>query len=335
MKSFIKKFFIYSIPLFIAIALYICLDPFKVIWHYDNFYPPVKYQVVLDMDYVSTTNYDNKRKEQKYDSFILGNSRSRCWRIKDWKEHIGNDANCYHFDAHGETLLGIEKKLEYISKHSLSIKNALIIIDESVLKETEAVKTHLRYICPQLVNYSNVFGFHFCFLKSFYTPEFTKAYLDYKISGQVKQYMLDQELFYETDYYDPIHNEYLPLKSEKKIQKGTFYDEKRMELFEDWQHPDSVSPVIIQEKQQEMLTHIANILQEHKTDYRIVINPLFNQISINPNDLYKLKAIFGKDCVYNFSGVNNITSDYHNYYENSHYRMYIAKQLLKTLYKND
>ena len=333
MKRFLSLLALYSIPFLLAWGIYMAFDPFKVIWHYDNFLPTGEYATTLDMDYVSTTNYGHLNPQQHYNAFIFGNSRSRCWKVDSWRQHLDGDAVCYHFDAHGETLLGIDRKVGYIDRMGERLDHVLMVIDASVLRETEIVRTHIRYLAPQLADWPDAVGFHVCNFKSFYTPRFTKAYLDFKLSGHVKPYMIENEIFTRNDHYDPISNEYLPLTSEQKIATGTFYDGERMKMFEGQQFPDSVSPPLIAAKQLEMLEHMAGVFARHHTDVKIAISPLFNQIRLNPSDLVKLREIFGADKVFDFSGVNDITSDFHHYYEESHYRIHIADSLFNVIYQ--
>ena len=63
---------------------------------------------------------------------------------------------------------------------------------------------------------------------------------------------------------------------------------------------------------------------------------------INGADVNDLIIIFsytgnyfleGKQNVFDFSGINFITNDYHNYYENSHYRPHVADYIMKEIYK--
>ena len=335
MGRYIKTLLLYSIPLLIAVAVYVVLDPFKVIWHYDNYIPQEPNALTLNMDYVGTTNYDNKRELYNYSSFILGNSRSRCWRVESWKKYIGNDAVCYHYDSHGESMFGIERKVEYLKKHSPDIKNVLMVIDKSVFANPDRENTHTRYLSPQLDGYKNFIGFHVCNFLAFCTPPFFYAYIDNRLTGQVRPYMQVDNIFIHPDYYDPVHNEYLPLRSEQSIREKTFYNAERMKVFEDKQFPDSVSPICIDDRKYEMLANISAIFKKQKTNVKVVINPLYDQIKLNPGDLRTIQSMFGEENVFDFSGVNDITSDYHNYYEESHYRIFIADSLLKVIYHHD
>ena len=75
----------------------------------------------------------------------------------------------------------------------------------------------------------------------------------------------------------------------------------------------------------------AAILQKHNVNYRIIISPLYEQIKLNPTDVNVLNELFGKNYVYDFSGKNELTEPVGNYYENSHYRSFIAAKLFQRL----
>jgi hypothetical protein len=56
---------------------------------------------------------------------------------------------------------------------------------------------------------------------------------------------------------------------------------------------------------------------------------------MNVNDLRYLTNLFGKENVYDFSGINEYTESIYNYYENSHYRPYVADEIMKKLYEHE
>jgi hypothetical protein len=45
-----------------------------------------------------------------------------------------------------------------------------------------------------------------------------------------------------------------------------------------------------------------------------------------------LRRIFGAARVFDYSGVNRITADKHNYYEESHFRPQAGREILKDIY---
>ena len=93
-----------------------------------------------------------------------------------------------------------------------------------------------------------------------------------------------------------------------------------------------VSPSIINEPQKTLLREISWTLNSQKTNFRIVISPLYDQKQFNPTDLAYMKGLFGENRVYDFSGINDITNDKFNYYETSHYRPHIARKIMALIY---
>ena len=81
-----------------------------------------------------------------------------------------------------------------------------------------------------------------------------------------------------------------------------------------------------------MLEEIAGLLRRHHTSVRIIISPDWDQRRFNPADKAEMDSIFGKGVVYDFSGVNEFTEDYHNYYERAHYRPQLSERLLDIIY---
>jgi hypothetical protein len=107
-----------------------------------------------------------------------------------------------------------------------------------------------------------------------------------------------------------------------------------MRFFNHVQFTDSTYPQAINEERKRQLYQIQNFLAKHNTKYRIIINPLYFQIRINPNDYKCLCDVFGKNNVYDFSGVNEWTSDFHNYYDPSHYTSQVSREIMDSIYKN-
>ena len=66
---------------------------------------------------------------------------------------------------------------------------------------------------------------------------------------------------------------------------------------------------------------------------RVLISPDYDQKELHPYDRKILQSIFGKENVYDFSGINEFTKDYHNYYESGHYRPSLGNKLLERIYK--
>lgn len=341
MKSFLKKVlkfgFIGSIPFFLILASYFYYDPFKVLYNYESYYSSdEQVRVYLDQDYVSTSTFLNKKEKYNYNSFILGNSRSIFYQSNYWKKYIGDNSSCFHFDASGESLFGIQKKIELIDKEEESIDNMLLILDYETLKNDQPNEGHLAIISPALVNNSNFIEFHYTFISTYYNLKFLRAYLDFKFSNEMKQYMKEGFLLDDRPrFYDSVSNEIRFDHYEEQIKNGEFYTKERMKVFYERNSEVEIDSICISENQIKMLTKMAKIIRKHNTNLKIIINPLYNQKELNSSDISKLNEIFGEDNIFDFSGKNNITEDYTNYYESSHYRPHIANRIMDIIYSSE
>lgn len=331
--GFLQQLAIFASPFVVLLVLYLLLDPFKVVWSYESYYPTnVAGGVSLNPGYVATQNFRQRVAKEHYDSFILGNSRSIYYPISAWQEMIGSGSHCYHFDAASESLLGIWQKLRFIEQSGCEIRHILWVADADLLAKTDCDHWHLCEAAPALTNYRNTLYFNWYNLKAFINPKFLTAYIDYQCCHQLRPYMLSENLLTEDMFcYDAVGNEcdFQPL--EQMIAEGRYYTPERMKVFEGRQFPDSVSPCVIGSDQQVLLDSIASLLLRRNTNVQIVISPLFDQIRLNPQDVNALTERFGEERVHDFSGPNEWNSDYKNYYEASHYRRPVAIDVLRKI----
>ena len=335
MKKFGVKFIVFLLPFIAVLSIYLMMDPFKVIWNYDSFYEAKEIGgVVLNKDFVSTTNFENKYKEQQYNSFIFGNSRSIFYQVNDWKKYIAEDSKCYHFDASDESLYSLHKKVVFLKNKEVEITNALLILDYSTLVQALPKEGHIWNVSPQLVGNSNYVKFHSSFLEAFFNPLFMYAYLDYKVSNELKPYMKENWLIDgKAITYKATSNELKFEQLEEQILNGNYYTEERMKPFYlrgtvQLNHDICIGPL-----QKEMLGEIHEILNDNKANVKVVIGPAYDQKKISVEDFEFLTALFGINSIYDYSGINRFTEDYHNYYENAHYRPNVTNEILKEIYQ--
>lgn len=334
LHTFIFKMAIFFTPVLLILIFYVITDPFKVLRDYPDYYRTGLNPVTLNKDYVSTKTLIRYDPVYHYNSFIFGNSRSIFYEINTWKKYLPSDAVCYHFDASGETLYGIHKKFIFLDRENRKIKNVLIVLDYSTLKNVVPIKTHLCIPSPQLTG-ENKFQFHLIFFKAFMNPLFLGAFTDYTLTGKIREYMKKDNIFMNTPFtYETLINEERQEFLEKEIAEGRYYTPERMEVFFPRSGQEEISPAVIRTTQKNMLTEINCILKRHRTDCKIIISPLYNQVCLNPDDIHVLQEIFGINNVFDFSGINTFTDDYHNYYESSHYRPHIAARIMQIVYEN-
>ena len=332
---FFSKLYLLSVPIFVLIVFYFITDPFKVVYKYQSYYESGKPStVILNRDYVCTETFLKNNPVYHYDAFIFGNSRSLFWQVEDWEQYIHTD-RCYHYDASGESLYGIYKKINLLSYRKVPINHAIIILDDETLKNVKNSKGHLLVKHPLLSGQSWL-SFQSEYLKTFFSGKFLPAYIDYKLSHKIKPYMTEDYILDNRPMdYDLKHNEIKFAYFEKIISENrSSYYSPRIKIFYARDLDQKVSNEVINATQKKMLISIGKILQQNHTSFRIVVNPLYDQMKFNPIDLTFLETVFGKDNVFDFSGIIWITNDKYNYYEESHYRPHISRYLLSVIYHN-
>lgn len=332
MNKFIKHISIFSLAFIIVVTMYIILDPYKVIWHYDSYIESGTCgTIVPNIDYVSTTTFDQNYDKLKYNSFIFGNSRSIFYEIDTWKNYIDKDASCYHFDASGESLYGIYLKVRYIQNKNIKIDNCLLVLDRYTLKKIDSHVGVLFMKAPQLEDNETLLSFHKTTFLACLKWEFVMGYISYKVFGKIENNAILNPIIRD---YDVHTNEirYLDIESRIKQNSISFYNADRMEFFYARDSIQTYSDSVITDNQIYFLHYIKTYFDRCNTNYKVIISPLYDQKKINVNDLEKLKTIFGDNRVFDFSGINEMTQDYHNYYENSHYRPHVAAEIMKIIY---
>jgi hypothetical protein len=334
LKLFLSKAIIALSPFIIVLGIYVYEDPFKVLRSYERYYDSGEaVRVVLNNDYIATEIVRTQWVLRKYDSFIFGSSRSRFYEMADWQQYI-QSTNCFHFDASSESLFGVHKKIQYLDSIGAVISNALIVVDSDLLATTNNSQGHLLRKHPALSGECQA-AFQMIFLKAFFDVKFCKTYLHYLATGRFHEYMSQDRLLDNADiYYDAYFNEMKFSRIEAMIETNpeSYYTQKMRVFYKRGEVP-LFAPPVIDIARRAMLLEMCELLIKHRCHYKIIISPLYNQKKINPDDLLCLRSIFGADNVFDFSGINSFTESYTNYYENSHYRPHVAREMLKTVYK--
>ena len=334
MKRFLIKISAFFLPVVILVIIYIATDVFKVIHHYDPYFDPYPYYIGVNRAYGSTMTYINQNPKYHYDSFIFGNSRSSIYEIDTWKKYLPKGSRCMHFDEYGGSISGVRDKIVFIDKNGEHIKNALLVIDYGLLGHIDQEDAGYLFMAPPVLkNNTNLFVFHTKHFMSFINPTFLTALADYKMFGIYRTYMENYINNGQSTTYISKYNEFQKTRIEKEIKEGVYYDEEHLKIFEGVQKPGTYSNEKIGEKELAYFKDVKDIFDRHKTSYKIVISPLYDQIKLNPQTYKILCSIFGKENIYDFSGPNKWNKDYHNYYESSHYRPIVSAEIMDIIYR--
>ena len=335
MKKFLLYCAIFVLPFLVILLPYFITDPFKVIYHYENYYAYEgnEYYINTNRGFVSTQMYIQNNDKYHYDSFIFGSSRSHVFCIDEWKKYIGDSTSCFHFDGYGESLFLVHAKIKFIDSKS-HIRNVLIPMDYEMLSQTEPSYGHLWVTHPALIKGNSVGAFHMAHIRTYLNPKFLSAYWDLLLSGQTKPYMYEDEIIEKADtFYNLAYNE----RSVRYPVVKQYSDEELGSKVKQFpERPDMLTyyPRVIEQKQKKMLSEMHNILEKHGADYRILINPIYDQKLFAPEDMAYLMDLFGEHLV-NFSGKNIFTDDYHYYSDPSHFNTYVSNEMLRIAYEPD
>ena len=175
----LRKAFLLTLPFSAVVGSYLVLDPFQVLYHYDTYAT----QVILNRDYISTQLFVDNYPQQRYQSFILGNSRTMAFTVRDWAKYT-HDLSSFHYDAFAESLFGVWKKLQFLENQGAGLKNVLIICDPQLLAQTRDVESHLFRKDPRLTG-ELPFRFQLSFFRAYLARFFFFHYWKLKLTGQV------------------------------------------------------------------------------------------------------------------------------------------------------
>lgn len=324
MKKFITEILLILVPfLLIILGTYVYTDPFCL----SNSYPlgedtigkyscvNVAYQGIKVMDYYQDSI--------KYDSFILGSSRSEFYMIEDWKKYIGSATHPIHFSQSGDGLLGTLLRTRYLYERFHIIKHLLIVIDRYWLGDVSIPNGHLFSMPWQVTGWQDYIAFHWDFIKAFYS-------IDYWQSKSISEQQFSKTYI---PYYNENHKEYIEnlIDSDTLQYQMSHWGRGSLDFYERPTEEQQLEP-IIGKQQYELLLELRELLKNDGTDYRIVISPLYDQLKINDSDYQILCNLFGSDYVYDFSGKNDLTNPISNYYESSHYRSRVCGEIMRRIY---
>ncbi|HEX2618393.1 MAG TPA: hypothetical protein VHL57_12675 [Flavobacteriales bacterium] len=331
MRSFCLRCLLFLSPLLVLVVLYFVCDPFRVL------YPHVEdgssWIVVRNKDVYSTQRYIAGRAEHHYDAFIFGSSRTLAYRVKDWRTHLPADRHPFVFDAHGESLYGIDAKVRYIDRAGDPLRDALVVIEPRTTFAPMRNKTEQMNIKHPALTGESRLAFHKVFIRAWFTKLFFWKYLDYQLFHVHRPYMDDLLTFSGNNAFDPVTAERLmPIEEEIVRDPDAYYARRAKDFYARDTTVQHYAPRSIKPEHEAALREIRRVFAAKGTDFRIIISPTYDQLAIDRNDLALLQAIFGADRVFDRSGINDITRDKRNYIESSHYRFHVGRRILNEIY---
>jgi hypothetical protein len=323
MKRFLFKVLLFCSPFLIPVILYFVIDPFKVLYTYEEQVNTNKdYQIFLNRDFQGTQLFLRNYKQYNYDAFILGNSRSFFYNVDTWNKYI--NASCFHFNAASESLFGVYTKLDFLDERNVKIHHALVVIDYPLLSFTSNKTGHLLIKHPATSKQSWA-AFHYEMFKGFF-PKSVIPLTDLYLTDKKKLYMIQYGVKNNIWKHNMITNQLLlKVNPDPKFmdEQTIFYKRSKTQKF---------AKPIIGPVHRQMLNEIQRIFAKHRTDFKIILSPNYEQEKLNPADRELLNTFFGKSNIYDFSGINSFTNNTDNYYETAHYKPQVCDSIMAIVY---
>ena len=324
-RKVICKLLCFSLPFWAVILLYFHDDPFKVIRPYKNY----DSDVTLNEECVGWNIYLNRRDSLPFNSFILGNSCTMAFPCALWESHLDSTSRAMRMPGNGERCTTILLKLRALEREGADLKNVLMVLDYYSIA-TLKPSTGYANILPADISGEHPLKVQLEFLQAFCMPSFLPSYLRYRLTGKVLPSM--KHMNPHGRVRNSMNNDALNPRERMISQEGENYWNNRRHEFPPRNEKADTIGSVIRQPQKEVLEEIAGLLRRHHTSVRIIISPDWDQRRFNPADKAEMDSIYGKGVVYDFSGVNEFTEDYHNYYERAHYRPQLSERLLGIIY---
>ena len=285
---------------------------------------------VLNANVVGWNTYLNHKDSLNYNSFIFGNSCTMAFKCTEWEKHLGKDDRAIRLYCEAENAASIYDKLKALDESGANVKNALLIIDNTIFTESEIRYGAWRVLPPELSNESNL-KFQLTFLQTFMTPNFFIKYIDYNLFHEIRKGMsgvinanygrMDS---LNCDFYNPTEFDIAEKKEAYWTENAAHFKFKR-EL-------DIEQSQAITDRGKSILEDINLICKKQGTNIKLILTPNFHRQRINSKDKAVMESIFGKENVFDFTQ-NKEYSDKHYFYENVHFRPLLGEVLMQKVYE--
>lgn len=324
-KQLAWKALLFTLPFWMVVALYYHDDPFMVLRRYAIY----DSDVTLNEAYTGWNIYKNRRESLHINSFILGNSCTMAFPCGEWEKHLNENDHSVRLSGNAESMKAILLKLQALERDHAEIKNVLMILDRTSLAKT-SLQSSFSFILPPDISRRNSFSIQMEFLQAFILPDFLFPYLKYRITGTVSPSMKYMNPYGRVR--NSLNNDAINPRERMITQEGEAYWKNHQSEFPPRDGLERTAERAIYQPQRALLNEIADLLRTHHTSIRLIISPDYNQKKLHPADKEALDLIFGRGNVFDFSGINKYTADYHYYYEQGHYRPLLGVKLLDNIY---
>ena len=329
MKRFVLRTLLALTPVLVIVVSFVILDPFKILYDYDEYSP---YYFAVSRSLISTKTFDKNYEKERFDSFIFGDSRVVGFQTDYWKKYLPQDASPFVFMSAGESLYGMWLKVKYVDEKGLKIKNAILLISDTILKWTTDSEMAVFAQYPAL-NKGSYASYYVKFLEVYTSDLNFLTVASYKLLGRTLP-LVGGGVDKREIFLNPVTNDVWFTNPEKQILENPDYYYQEVGLRPN-PRGESTYPVFIKSEQKKLLRRIKGVLDRHETDYHFIVIPDWDQKKLHPQDKRYLEMVFGSCRVHDFSGANAITEEMTNYYEWTHFRPHVGEMIMDSIYGDE
>ena len=312
------------------LVVYLITDPFKTLRPFS-----FQYFDETNRDYISSELFLKNNPKYHYNSFIFGSSACCGFNTYHWKHYLPDGASQFLFQAWGETLTGIEQKIDYLDKNGNSIDNAIVMFNIPGTFDKNQLPKAVLSIKHYKFSGQSRMAFQACLFVGFaQKPSKWFSSIKHCFSPSIKPFPADT---ISNDWNVDNRNVDVAIQPPKDslnlcsaITKAAFFKEIENKTDLDLKE----SEPLVTKAFLGQLNHIKAIFDKHHTDYRIIIAPAYcyNHPKINAEDMRILQDVFGEDNVFDYSGKNDITVDYNNFTDPNHFGLCAGWDIIEDIY---
>jgi hypothetical protein len=327
MNRFLLRVLLFLSPVLGLMVFFVVADPFGLYgWSW------AAHTAAADgcTDCRTMRAYDEYRSRWRYNTFLLGNSKTMAILSSDWFEHIGIQ-RFFKLGTPGESVLNMRRKLEYVASTGASVEHVILLVDNKVLQNVENTHPHfegpvyMKSLCS-----SDLFaveqlaqGFRYYLADAYFLEHWLHLFKTWRgrSSGSIENDIADRN--------SPFTNEVIRTDMEERLQRDTAAYLVALPTPRLAAGPSAVS---LHPRDRVHLRAIRDLLVRSGSDHHVIFGPEYNCAAIPADIVAEFVEIFGWEHVHDFSADTAFCGKPVLYYEANHYRPVVGRAMLEQVY---
>jgi hypothetical protein len=329
MTRFLLRVLLFLSPVLALLLVFVVADPFGLYgWSWAS------RTAAADgcTDCRTMRAYDEYRSRWRYNTFLLGNSKTMAILSSDWFEHIGVQ-RFFKLGTPGESVLNMRRKLEYVASTGASIEHVILLVDNKVLQNVE--NTHPHFEGPvymkslrssdQTAVEQLAQGFRYYLADAYFLEHWSDCV------SSVDSRRSNADGTSVPDGTGPFTNEVIRTDMEERLMADTA---AYVAAFPQPRIASGSSAVTLHPKDRVHLRAIKELLVRAGSDHHVIFGPEYNCAAMPSDVVEAFTSIFGKEHVHDHSADSAFCGKPIFFYEPNHYRPVVGRAMLEQCYSS-